>query len=78
MKNTLRSRETRERGVLTVNWIESQTRMLTFVKNMAFYRPNFRNRSIVSIDGYNGMVHRGPFRKYRSRLITMEGPDVIV
>ena len=42
------------------------------------YRAKFRNRPIVSIDGYDGTVHRGPFRKYHSRPITMDGPDVIV
>ena len=54
------------------------TRMLTNVKNTSFYRAKFRNRPIVSIDGYDGTVHRGPFRKYRSRPITMDGPNVIV
>ena len=52
--------------------------MLTFVKNRAFYRAKFRNRPIVSIDGYDGTVHRGPFRKYRSRPIVMDSPDATV
>ena len=46
-------RNERERGVLTVNWIESQTRMLTFVKNKPFYKAKFRNRSIETIDDYD-------------------------
>ena len=77
-RNTLRSRETRERGVLTVNWIESQTRMLKNLKNMPFYRAKIRNRPIKTIDGYDETVHRGPFRKCRSRPIAMDGPDAIV
>ena len=52
--------------------------MLTNVKNTSFYKTKFRNRPIVSIDGYDGTVHRGPFQKYRSRPIAMDGPDVIV
>ena len=38
----------------------------------------FENDRAVSIDGYDETVHRGPFRKYRSRRIAMDGPDVIV
>ena len=53
------------------------TRMLTFVKNRAFYRANFRNRPIVSIDGYDETVHRGPFRLSRDRRIVMDGHDLI-
>ena len=48
------------------------------MKNKSFYRASFRNRSIVSIDGYDGTVHRGPFRKYRSRPIVMDSPDATV
>ena len=51
--------------------------MLTFVKNMAFYRANFRNCPIVSIDGYDETVHRGPFRLSRDRRIVMDGHDLI-
>ena len=52
--------------------------MLTFVKNKAFYRAKFHNRPIVSIHGYNGTVHQGPFQKYRNRPVAMDGLDVIV
>ena len=52
--------------------------MLTNVKNESFYRANFRNRPIVSIDGYDETVHRGPFRKYRSHPIVMDGPYATV
>ena len=76
-KNTLRSRETRERGVLTVNWIESQTRMLKNVKNMPFYRAKIRNRLIKTIDGYDETVHRGPFQLSRDRRIVIDGHDLI-
>ena len=53
------------------------TRMLTFVKNRAFYGAKFRNRPIVSIDGYDETVHRGPFRLSRDRRIVMDGHDLI-
>ena len=52
--------------------------MLTNVKNESFYRAKFRNHPIISIDGYDGTVHRGPLQKYRSRLIVMDGPDATV
>ena len=51
--------------------------MLTNVKNESFYRANFRNRPIVSIDGYDETVHRGPFRLSRDRRIVMDGHDLI-
>ena len=48
------------------------------MKNKPFYRASFRNRPIVSIDGYDGTVHHGPFRKFRSRPIMMVRPDATV
>ena len=51
--------------------------MHTIVKNVSFYRANFRNRPIVSIDGYDEAVHRGPFRLSRDRRIVMDGHDLI-
>ena len=51
--------------------------MLTFVKNRAFYRAKFRNRLIVSIDGYDETVHRGPFQLSHDRRIVMDGHDLI-
>ena len=52
--------------------------MLTNVEEQSFYRAFDRNRPIETIDGYDGTVHRGPFRKYRSRPIVMDGPDAAV
>ena len=46
--------------------------MLTNVKNTSFYRAKFRNRPIVSIDGYDGTVHDGPFQLSRNRPIEDE------
>ena len=43
-------------------------------KNKSFYRAFDRNRPI---DGYDGTVHRGPFRLSRGRLILMNGWDLI-
>ena len=76
-RNTLRSRETRERGVLTVNWIEPQTRMLKNVKNTCIYRAFDCNRPIKTIDGYDETVHRGPFQLSRDRRIMIDGHDLI-
>ena len=36
---------------------------------MSFYRVFGRNRPIETIDGYDEMVHRGPFQIYRNRRI---------
>ena len=68
----------RERVSRQFSWIEISTRMLTNDEEQAFYRASFRNRPIVSMNGYDGTVHRGPFRKYRSRPIVMDGPDATV
>ena len=38
-------------------------------KNTSFYSVFGRNRPIVSIDGYDEMVHRGPFQLSRDRRI---------
>ena len=51
--------------------------MLTNMKNKSFYRANFRIRPIVSINGYDETVHRGPFRLSRDRRIVMDGHDLI-
>ena len=45
---------------------------------MSFYRVFGRNCPIETIDGYDGTVHRGPFRLSRSRRILMEGQDEAV
>ena len=49
--------------------------MLRIVKNTSFYRIFERNRSIETIDGYDGMVYRGPFRLGRGRPILMNDLD---
>ena len=46
-------------------------------KNTLFYSIFGRNRPIVSIDGYNGTLHRGPFQLSRGRRIVMDGHDLI-
>ena len=61
-----------------LNLLEISTRMLTIVKSKSFYRASFRNRPIVLIDDYDVTVHCGPFQKYHSRPIVMDGPDAIV
>ena len=48
--------------------------MLTFVKNRAFYRANFRNRPIKTIDGYDKRSMMDRFQKYRDRRIVDGGP----
>ena len=45
---------------------------------MSFYRVFGRNRPIEMIDSYDGLVHHGLFRLYRSRQIVMEGPNEAV
>ena len=45
------------------------------MKNILFYRAFGRNRPIISIDGYDGTVHRGPFRLSRGLSILMNGLD---
>ena len=44
---------------------------------MSFYRVFERNGPIETIDGYDGTVHRGPFRLSHSRWILMEGQDEV-
>ena len=50
------------------------TRMLTFVKNMPFYKAKFRNRPIETIDGYDKRSMMDRFWKYRDRRIADGGP----
>ena len=42
---------------------------------MLFYSDFGRNRPIVSIDGYDETVHRGPFQLSPSRPIVINGSD---
>ena len=51
--------------------------MHTSVKNNFIYTKFGRNRPIVSIDGYDETVNRGPFRLSRGRRIVMDGHDLI-
>ena len=44
-------------------------------KNKSFYRAFDRNRPIETIDGYDGTLHRGPFRLSRGRLPTVVAPS---
>ena len=55
--------------------LNSQLGCLQSSKNRSFYSIFGRNRPIVLIDGYNGTVHRGPFRKSLSRSILINGQD---
>ena len=48
--------------------------MLTNVEEQVILYIFGRNRSIVSIDGYDGMVHRGPFQLSRDRRICDGAP----
>ena len=45
---------------------------LTIAKNSSFYSNFGRNRPIVSIDGYDETVHRGPFQISRGRGIVID------
>ena len=73
----MESRETRRMVSRQLNWIEIQLGCLQTMKNILFYRAFGRNRPIVSIDGYDGTVHRGPFQISRGRRIVMDGHDLI-
>ena len=57
----MESRETKGMVSRQFNLIEIQLECLQMSKNILFYRAFGRNRPIVSIDGYDGTVHRGPF-----------------
>ena len=73
----MESREMRGMVSRQFNLIEIQLECLQTMKNILFYRAFGRNRSIVLIDGYDGTVHRGPFRLNRHRQIIMDGLDLI-
>ena len=67
----MESRETRGNVSRQLNQIEFPTRMLTIVEEYVIYSVFGRNRPIVSIEGYDGTVHRGPFCLSRGRPILM-------
>ena len=58
----MESRETRGMVFRQFNLIEIQLESLQMSKNKSFYSNFGRNRLIVSIDGYDETVHRGPFQ----------------
>ena len=49
--------------------------MLYKSKEHLIYRVLGRNCSIETIDGYDGIVHHGPFQLNFSCPILMDGPD---
>ena len=57
------------------NWIEISTRMLRTSEEHSIYTKFGHNYLIETIDGYDGTVHRGPFRLSRGRSIPMNGLD---
>ena len=71
----MESRETRGMVSRQFNLIEIQLKCLQMSKYISFYSVFWRNRSIETIDGYDGTVHRGPFQLSRSRPISIDGPD---
>ena len=71
----MESRETRGMVSRQFNLIEIQLECLQMSKNKSFYSNFRRNRPIVSIDGYDETVHRGPFQLSRSRSISIDGSD---
>ena len=58
-----------------IKFLDFQLECLESSKNNLFYSTFGRNRPIVSINGYDGMVHRGPFCLSRGRPIVMNGLD---
>ena len=60
-------------GVLIDQFLDFQLECFRISKNILFYRTFGRNRPIKTIDGYNGTVHRGPFRIYCIRRIADGG-----
>ena len=71
----MESRETRGKVSRQLNWMEFHLGCLQLSKNISLYRVFDRNRPIETIDGYDEMVHDGPFGKYRDRPIVMKGSD---
>ena len=66
-----------ERVSRQFNCLKSQLGCFRIVKNILFYSVFGCNRTIETIDGYDEMVHRGPFRLSRDRRIVMDGHDLI-
>ena len=58
-----------------INFLISNSNALEHRRTSFFYSTFGRNRPIETIDGYDRMVHRGPFQLSHSRSIVMDGPD---
>ena len=71
----MRSRETRGELSRQINLFDFQLECFRIRKNTSFYRDFGRNRSIKTIDDYDGTVHRGPFQTCRGRPISTNGLD---
>ena len=54
----MKSRDSRGEVSKQINCFDFQLECLQSLKNMSFYSVFGRNRLIVSIDGYDGTVHR--------------------
>ena len=65
----MESREMRGKVSRLLNYIEFQLECLQSSKNKSFYSVFGCNRPIVSIDGYDRTVHRGPFQFSHDRQI---------
>ena len=61
-----------------INWIDFFLEYFRNRKKISIYTSFGRNRLIETINGYDEMVHRGPFQLYRSRRILMERQDEAV
>ena len=70
----MESRETRGMVSRQLNLIEIQLECLQMSKNKPFYSNFGRNCPIVSIDGYDETVHRGPFQLSCDRWIEDGAP----
>ena len=71
----MESREMRGMVPRQFNLIEIQLKSLKMSKNKSFDSNFGRNRPIVSIDGYDETVHRGPLQLSPSHPISIDGFD---
>ena len=74
----MESRDSRREVSKQINCFDFQLECLQSSKNISLYRYLGVTVRSKMIDGYDEMVHRGPFQKYRSRPIVMDGPDAVV
>ena len=73
----MESRDSRGELSKQIKLLDFHLKCIQSSKNMSFYRVSDRNRPIETIDGYDELVHRGPFRLNRNRRIVMDGMDLI-